>query len=153
MTKNHLDHWKFAVRRDYRVPNEVDLSRLTSAELALVEKYGTWMEALERGTLAPMTRAQRHFLKVCSGEEEPSTEFAAAWKSLQDAMQRGYCGTKSEWTRRFEQTSPRIWAVCPHCGGRGKVKGGCSTCDGTGWLNDATYRSEAHGSSPRSNER
>jgi uncharacterized protein YifE (UPF0438 family) len=141
---NCLDHWRFVARHDYRVPNGADLFRLTSAELALVKKYGTWMAALERGTLTPMTSAQRHFLKVCSGEEEPVIAFAMAWKNLKDAAQHGYRGTKSSWRPQAGRTSPSIWALCPLCGARGEAKGGCASCDGTGWLHDPTVRSEGH---------
>jgi uncharacterized protein YifE (UPF0438 family) len=70
------------------------LSRLTSAEFALVKKYGTWMDALERRAFTPMTRAQRQFLRACRDEEEPVAKFAIAWKKLKSAAQEGYRATR-----------------------------------------------------------
>jgi len=91
-----LDHWRPVAKHDYRIPRDADLTEFTAAEPAIVKKYGTWMEALERQSIAPITRAQRQFLRACGGEEEPRTQFAIAWKKLKEAVQPVRRATKPE---------------------------------------------------------
>jgi len=135
-----LDHWRLVAKHDYRIPRDADLSEFTAAELAIVKKYGTWMEALERQSIAPITRAQRQFLRACGGEEEPVAEFAIAWKKLKESVQPVRRATKSEWLQESQDESPRIWTACPMCRGSSRLSGRCPRCNGTGWLDDSIYR-------------
>jgi uncharacterized protein YifE (UPF0438 family) len=81
-------HRRFLRKRDYEIQSLVDLSGFTSEELAIIRKYGHWMEALEHKTILPSTEAQRDFLEVCYGARKPISEHEIAWKKLKDANVR-----------------------------------------------------------------
>ncbi|MGA8049062.1 MAG: DUF413 domain-containing protein [Burkholderiales bacterium] len=130
MNKSLLDHWTYLSRADYSIPGEVDQTEFTPAELRLIRKYGAWMQALERGSLMPLTRAQQQFLQVCRGKAEPTCQFAAAWKKLKKAAR----------SRESDDTSAKAWAPCPVCGGTGGANGSCLRCKGTGWFDDLRAR-------------
>jgi hypothetical protein len=58
---------------------------LTDADIALLEKYGVWLRALAKRTIAPTTLAQVQFLKVADGYTPPTTAFEKAWMALVEA--------------------------------------------------------------------
>lgn len=141
MNKILLDHWRFLARHDYSIPCDANLEHCTDAELGLLKKYGTWMEAMEQGLLTPITSGQRHFLLVCEGREAPATEFAIAWQKLKRGMRRD--DDNAGWkTRDLKGRLPRIWMVCTSCGGIDRAGLTCPNCGGTGWLNGLSARTE-----------
>ena len=54
----------------------------TAEEVALLARYGYWMEALAAGRIRPSTAEQRHFLQVVRGEAPPQTPFERVWSKL-----------------------------------------------------------------------
>lgn len=142
VNKTLLDHWKFVAKRDYRISSEVDLSQFTASELTIIKKYGNWMQALENRTLRPITRAQIQFLRACGGTEKPVTEFAVAWMKLKRPGRDEHSAVRSQRPLSSQATSQRTWTVCPVCGGRRETSRACHRCNGTGWLDDSSYRVE-----------
>jgi uncharacterized protein YifE (UPF0438 family) len=55
---------------------------LTPDELKLLNQYGYWLAALERGIIPPITAAQERFLRVVAGSDEPASRFEIAWMKL-----------------------------------------------------------------------
>jgi hypothetical protein len=53
--------------------------RLSAEELRIVQKYGSWMEALTSEDLMPLTPEQEHFVQVAWGREPVHTEHERAW--------------------------------------------------------------------------
>jgi hypothetical protein len=54
----------------------------TAEEVALLARYGYWMEALAAGRIRPSTAEQRHFLQVVRGEAAPQSPFEHVWNKL-----------------------------------------------------------------------
>jgi uncharacterized protein YifE (UPF0438 family) len=54
-------------------------------ERELLSRYGYWLEALARGTLAPSTPDQVQFVRAARGEAEPRSAFEVAWAKQQSA--------------------------------------------------------------------
>lgn len=52
---------------------------LTPKQISGVQKYGTWMEGLTSGRLAPLTPEQERFVRVAWGLTPPTTEFERTW--------------------------------------------------------------------------
>jgi uncharacterized protein YifE (UPF0438 family) len=136
-----LDHWRYLTTHGYPMPSGVNPAEFTSVELNLIWKYGIWMDALENQSLVPITRAQEQFLRVCRGEEEPTTKFAIAWTKLRTAARLQGNAPATAWLQGSDDTSPKVWSVCPACGGSGGRNGKCTRCNGTGWFDDLTARS------------
>ncbi len=51
-------------------------------ELALLEEYGNWLEALAVGTIQPLTPEHEQFLRVDREEAEPASLAERAWLRL-----------------------------------------------------------------------
>lgn len=58
---------------------EFRLKGLSDQDFAIVDRYGSWLSALETGKIAPETEAQDHFLRVCRHEEEATSLYEKAW--------------------------------------------------------------------------
>jgi len=56
----------------------------THDEYNFLRRYGTWMEALEKGNILPETSEQIAFLNVCQSVIEPKTKFERAWIKLRE---------------------------------------------------------------------
>ncbi|WP_025555109.1 DUF413 domain-containing protein [Vibrio parahaemolyticus] len=54
-----------------------------SEEIALLEKYGSWLDALMRKKILPTTKEQEHFVEVSFGKRPPVTEFETIWCKYQ----------------------------------------------------------------------
>jgi uncharacterized protein YifE (UPF0438 family) len=62
-------------------------------ELALLAKYGHWMEALVSGLITPSTPEQEHFLRAARGQVAAETPFERVWaKLLRSPNQRSAAG-------------------------------------------------------------
>jgi uncharacterized protein YifE (UPF0438 family) len=48
-------------------------------EIAILEKYGHWFQALETGELMPYTDLQKEFVRVARGERGPFSVAEKAW--------------------------------------------------------------------------
>ena len=72
---------------------------LTPAELAILTRYGAWMQALAKRVIVPITAAQLQFLDVADRLCEPSAQFERAWITLANAKMRAGWTTGSG-TRR-----------------------------------------------------
>ena len=62
----------------YPIPQN-RMHKLRKDEVALLEKYGHWLEALAQGKITPGTEAQERFVAVAKGRCEPKTNFEWAW--------------------------------------------------------------------------
>lgn len=143
MNKILLDHQRFLARHDFAIPRDANLEHCTDAELGLITKYGTWMEAIEQGLLTPITGAQRHFLLVCDGKEAPAIEFEIAWEKFRRGMQGNTGNSIWKKGRELDSRSPRTWMACPVCGGTKGTGYPCPRCGGTGWLNELSSRNKS----------
>jgi uncharacterized protein YifE (UPF0438 family) len=76
------DHAEWLRRDDYPVP---PAAPLTDAERRIVARFGHWMEALTRGTIAPATPDQEHFVLAARGMEDPTSAFEIAWDKARQA--------------------------------------------------------------------
>lgn len=59
--------------------------RLSPGVIAILEKYGTWMQALTKRAIPPTTLDQIQFIKVADHIGIPSSNHERAWKAYQDA--------------------------------------------------------------------
>lgn len=58
---------------------------LTLDEIAVLSKYGMWLQALVKRDIQPTSLAQVRFLKTSRGQLEPVTIYEKAWASLMEA--------------------------------------------------------------------
>ena len=58
---------------------------LTLDEIAVLSKYGMWLQALVKRDIQPTSLAQVRFLKTLRGQLEPVTIYEKAWASLMEA--------------------------------------------------------------------
>lgn len=93
----HTNH-SALVRTRYE-PKCDKLDVLSEREIALLRKYGTWLEALAEGRIAPSSQAQRAFVSVCRGEAAPTTEFEKLWHTYQ-AQRIFECSQLAGWDFR-----------------------------------------------------
>lgn len=56
-------------------------------EMALLSRYGHWLEALARGMISPTTPEQERFVQVARGELPPETAFERICAKLRDSWQ------------------------------------------------------------------
>ncbi|MCB1662918.1 MAG: DUF413 domain-containing protein [Pseudomonadales bacterium] len=60
----------------------------TIAEAELLHNYGNSLIALESGERSPMTKDEKHFVAVCKGEKEVTTELERVWKKYRTIAAR-----------------------------------------------------------------
>ncbi len=65
----------------------------TLDEIAAVERYGSWLFALEMQRISPVTDEQRHFVGVFRQGLKPLTAFEKLWKKYRDE----YCASRAGW--------------------------------------------------------
>ena len=70
------EHLHYLRRQDF-APGAA--SNYTTEELAVLRRYGHWMQALTSGEIAPISTDQEHFLRVNSGSETAVTIYEHAW--------------------------------------------------------------------------
>jgi uncharacterized protein YifE (UPF0438 family) len=60
---------------------QINCSRaiFSNEEIALIEKYGHWFEALINGTLTPISQEQKDFINIFQHNERPITPEQIAW--------------------------------------------------------------------------
>jgi uncharacterized protein YifE (UPF0438 family)/predicted nucleic acid-binding Zn ribbon protein len=144
-----LAHVRLINKGNYLLPRDLDLSCFTVAELGIIAKYGHWLKAVEDGTLAPITAAQRHFVSVCNGSEVPATPFAVAWMKLKDAILVTGGAATSRPFEGLQAVTHNVWTACPECGGRKMIDRTCLACAGTGWLRSSFQPTVAQRSGSR----
>lgn len=138
------NHWKYLSKLGYSIRRGVDKSAFTSAELRLIDKYGAWMEALERRSIEPITAAQERFVQVCRGLAEPVAPLELVWKKLKETEEKRYDSAEVvEIDGSPDDTTPRLWVPCAICRGTGGKDALCPRCRGTGWSNDLRVRQRA----------
>jgi uncharacterized protein YifE (UPF0438 family) len=71
-------HREFLRKTTFFVPDSVSRT-VTPAQLALLVRYGHWLEALAKGILSPVTSQQEHFVRAAAGHVEPTTDYEVAW--------------------------------------------------------------------------
>lgn len=76
-SRNPEDHHR--ERRTRFLVDEHTRCSLSSEELGVLEKYGTWMEGLTSGRLAPLTPGQEKFVRVAWGLAPLTTSHEKAW--------------------------------------------------------------------------
>ena len=74
---DHLAHLK---RRPFAF--RCSIAVFPADELQALEEYGNWLDALASGAIQPVTKEQKHFLKVDREEAEPKTVCERAWMRL-----------------------------------------------------------------------
>ena len=73
---------KFYRNRDFSLYNPTAiLEGLSYEDKEIILKYGEWFKALAGEIIKPYTEEQEKFVKVCNGENPPSTKFEIAWKN------------------------------------------------------------------------
>lgn len=81
MTTTHLPPDHLAYLRQPFVPG-CSIAVFPADELAALEEFGAWMEALAAGTIQPISPEHEHFLAVDRDEAEPATVEERAWVRL-----------------------------------------------------------------------
>jgi hypothetical protein len=71
-------HREFLRKTGFFVPDSV-VQKLPPGQLALLVRYGHWLDALAKGILAPTTPEQEHFVRAAAGHSHPVTDFEVAW--------------------------------------------------------------------------
>lgn len=60
-----------------------DSSNLQDEDIALLTRFGSWLEALASGRINPRTELQRAFIEVHNGKAPASSNIELAWKRYQ----------------------------------------------------------------------
>jgi hypothetical protein len=76
-------HKKFRAIR-MTLPDPVKES-LSPGVIAILEKYGAWMQALIKRSIPPTTLEQIQFIRVADGRCAPGSPHESAWRAFQDA--------------------------------------------------------------------
>ena len=71
-------HHEFLRKTRFFVPDSVS-QKVTPVQLALLVRYGHWLDALAKGILTPITAEQEHFVRAAAGRTEPVTDSEVAW--------------------------------------------------------------------------
>lgn len=58
---------------------------LTPSEIAVLSKYGMWLQALVKGEIQPTTLAQVQFLEASKCQRAPVSDYEKAWNSFVEA--------------------------------------------------------------------
>jgi|SRR5581483_3260169 len=95
------DHRGYLMRQDFVL--DCAAPNFTAEDRKLLTRYGHWLTALVAGHIRPFTTAQEHFLKVASGEAQPTNEFERAWVKL---IERRKFETEARSAPHFEITDP-----------------------------------------------
>ena len=74
------DHLEYLRRRPFVF--RCSTAVFPADELAALEEYGNWLEALAAGLIRPVTPDQEHFLAVDRDRAEPATVAERAWVRL-----------------------------------------------------------------------
>jgi Protein of unknown function, DUF len=61
---------------------------LSKADVIVLNKNGTWLQALAKGTIRPTTIPQVQFIKVCAGRSAPTTPHEKTWISFLNAKRK-----------------------------------------------------------------
>ena len=66
-----------------------DEALFSTSEVETLQKYGSWMDALMEGVIAPETPSQEAFVLFCRGKRRAETEFELLWRKYRlEAMFR-----------------------------------------------------------------
>jgi Protein of unknown function, DUF len=60
----------------------------SKADVIVLNKNGTWLQALAKGTIRPTTIPQVQFIKVCAGRSAPTTPHEKTWISFLNAKRK-----------------------------------------------------------------
>ena len=71
--------------RDFPIKPSV-AKALNENEKAIIKQYGYWLQAIEKNTITPFTKAQKDFQLVCSKGLKPRTEFEIVWLKFKKAI-------------------------------------------------------------------
>jgi uncharacterized protein YifE (UPF0438 family) len=114
------EHKRFLLQRTYKFGIN-DFSKFSKEEIAMLNRYGTWLEALASEVIAPITADQMQFVEVAKGLREPCTAFERAWTHLlrnrASELDPGFTPPKQ---------LPIVYSLCPACN-KNEVQGG-KTC-------------------------
>jgi len=78
----NCENHKFYRNRVFSIYNPTAiLDGLSYEDKEIILKHGEWLKALADEIIKPYTEQQEKFVKVCVGEEPPSTKFEIAWKN------------------------------------------------------------------------
>jgi uncharacterized protein YifE (UPF0438 family) len=80
MSQPPPDHLMYLQRRPFVFGCSTEV--FPSEEIAALAEYGNWLQALAEGKIQPVTREQKHFLRVDREEMEPTTLHERAWMRL-----------------------------------------------------------------------
>jgi uncharacterized protein YifE (UPF0438 family) len=72
------DLHKRYVRR--RFHPECRLEGFPAQEIEVIERYGSWLEALMKETIQPFTEDQKRFIAMCKGERKAESMFEVIWR-------------------------------------------------------------------------
>jgi len=69
---------------------------LSNEEKEIIEKYWTWLSALAKGELRPITKIQEDFLQVVNSQKEPITIYEKVWTKITQLQQKRQKATNLE---------------------------------------------------------
>ena len=67
-----------------------------SREMAILNKYGSFLLALQDGAIKPETSNDKHFVSVCRGQATPKNEYERIWKKYMLAKDQEKTTTQLE---------------------------------------------------------
>ncbi len=68
---------------------EQDIARVLSGEdIALLKKYGCWLQALESGEVPITSEAHHHFIEAVNGRTVPMTPYEKSWIRYKNCVAR-----------------------------------------------------------------
>ncbi len=91
------------------------IKSLNSENRRAIEKYGSWMEALESGSIKPITEEQKRFLNVCKGYQNPHNKIEIAWYNYKKIKSRLSGGTFGYHSNGYKQQNYSSYETCNSC--------------------------------------
>ncbi len=108
---------------DFLLPAWLE-KKFTHQENMELELNGSWIQALERGVLSPLTGDQRNLLEVVSGKAPPSTFLEHTWlKYKKFSANPPPCDVCAGMGYYYDPANGRR-ETCPDCHGAGRI--GCT---------------------------
>ena len=78
---------KQLIRKGFEVSFHVE-NLMAEDQLAVLKKYGSWLQALEKREISPLTEEQERFISVCDGSEPPHNVIEVAWYNYKQITSR-----------------------------------------------------------------
>ena len=97
-------HMKFRkMKFSEKVPNDSFLPH----EQKKLLKYGSWLQALDNGTIQPESEAQKRFVQVCRLGQKPGTSFERLWIRYKNNQEQVQLDTRANIIEEIAKRTPK----------------------------------------------